>query len=184
MWRADPLAASADGNHAFDDRLPSVTPDAQERRLRADRQFLLRLHAIQRDQLDARGRISYDLFEFMVSQRVTLARYREWRAPLNSDSGFHSDVLYMDELTAPQTVADYERFIVRLHDVPRFFDEHVANMRIGMRDGFTLPAVILDGVSKVVASEQYDDALEMPRRCRKQSARAWRPPARLPSAMR
>jgi len=162
MWRADPLAASADGNHAFDDRLPSVTPDAEERRLQADQQFLLRLHAIERDQLDARERISYDLFEFMVSQRVTLARYQEWRTPLNSDSGFHSDVLYMAELTTPQTVADYERFIARLHDVPRFFDEHLANMRIGMRDGFTLPAVVLDGVSKVVASEQYDDAIEMP----------------------
>ena len=66
----------------------------------------------------------------------------------------------MDELTHPQTVADYERFIARLHDVPRFFDEHIANMRIGMRDGFTLPAVILDGVSKVIASEQYDDPRE------------------------
>ena len=86
----------------------------QERRLHADRQFLLRLHAIERDELDARDRISYDLFEFMVSQRVTLARYQEWRTPLNSDSGFHSDVLYMDELTTPQTVADYERFIARL----------------------------------------------------------------------
>jgi uncharacterized protein (DUF885 family) len=162
MWRADPLAASADGNHAFDDRLPSVTPDIQALRLHADQQFLLRLHAIGRDELNARERISCDLFEFMVSQRVTLARYNEWRTPLNSDSGFHSDVLYMDELTHPQTVADYEHFIARLQEVPRFFNEHVANMRIGIRDRFTLPAAILDGVSKVIASEQYDDAQKMP----------------------
>ena len=42
--------------------------------------------------------------------------------------------------------------------------EHVANMRIGVRDRFTLPRLaILDGVSKVIASEQYADRLD---RCR------------------
>ena len=43
-----------------------------------------------------------------------------------------------------------------------------------MRDGCTLPAVILDGVSKVIASEQYDDAEKMP---------LWRPFAKFPSAV-
>ena len=51
-------------------------PTFQELRLHADRQFLQRLHTIERDELDAGERISYDLFEFMVSQRVTLARYQ------------------------------------------------------------------------------------------------------------
>ena len=47
---------------------------------------------------------------------------------------------------------DYEHFIARLTDVPRYFAENIANMREGMRDGFTLPAAILDGVSEVIAS--------------------------------
>ena len=162
LWRAEPLAASADGVREFDDRLASVTPAAQQHRLEADRQFLQRLRAIERGELSARDQVSYDLFEFMVSQRVTLGRYREWRAPMNSDSGFHSDVLFMDELAHPRSVTDYERFIARLSDVPRFFAENIANMREGMRDGFTLPAAILDGVSEVIASEQYRDAEKMP----------------------
>ncbi len=162
LWRAEPLAASADGVREFDDRLASVTPAAQQQRLEADRQFLARLRAIERGELSVRDQVSYDLFEFMVSQRVTLGRYREWRAPLNSDSGFHSDVLFMDELAHPRSVKDYECFIARLSDVPRFFAENVANMREGMRDGFTLPAAILDGVSEVIASEQYRDAEKMP----------------------
>lgn len=174
LWREDPLTASADGVHKYDDRLPSVTPVALQRRVRADEQFLRRLHAIKRGKLSVQQQVSYDLFEFMVSQRVTLARHREWRAPLNSDSGFHADVLYMDETTNPQTTVDYERFIARLNDVPRFFDENIANMRAGMRDGFTLPAAILEGVSKVVAAEQYDDPEKMP---------LWRPFAKFPDAV-
>ncbi len=174
LWREDPLTASADGAHKYDDRLPSVTPGAQQRRVRADEQFLRRLHAIKRGKLSAQQQVSYELFEFMVSQRLTLARYKEWRAPLNSDSGFHADVLYMDELANPRTTADYERFIARLNDVPRFFDESVAKMRQGMRDGFTLPAAILDGVSKVVASEQYDDPEKIP---------LWRPFAKFSTSV-
>lgn len=162
LWREDPLTASADGVHTFDDRLPSVTPDAQQRRLRADKQFLRRLHAIERGRLNVQDRVSYDLFEFMLSYRVTLARYKEWRAPLNSDSGFYVDVLLMAELANPRTVADYEHFVARLNDVPRFFIENIANMREGMREGFTLPGAILGGVSKVVASMQFDEAERMP----------------------
>jgi len=109
-----------------------------------------------------------------VSQRVTLGRHREWRAPLNSDSGFHFDVLYMDQFAEPRTVADYERYIARLNDVPRFFGENIANMRAGMRDGFTLPAAVLDGAAKTIAGAQYDDAEKLP---------LWRPFAQLPKAV-
>ena len=173
-WRADPLSASADGLHTFDDRLPSVTPAAQEKRLRANRAFLRRLREIPRRKLNARQQVSYDLFQFMVSMRVTFGRYREWRMPLNSDSGFHSEVLFMHELADPQTVADYERFIARLNDVPRYFDENIANMREGMRDGFTLPSAILDGVAKGIAGEQYDAPEKTP---------LWRPFAKFPHAV-
>ena len=40
VWREDPLAATYDGVHAYDDRLPSVTPADQQRRMDADREFL------------------------------------------------------------------------------------------------------------------------------------------------
>jgi uncharacterized protein (DUF885 family) len=155
LWREDPLAATTDGVHTYDDRLPSVTPATQTRRLDADRGFLQRLHAVDRAALTPSEQVSYSLFEFMVAQRVALAGHREWRAPLNSDSGFHADILFMHELANPRTTVDYEHYIARLNDLPRYFDENIANMRLGMREGFTLPAEILDGVSKVIAGEQF-----------------------------
>jgi uncharacterized protein (DUF885 family) len=173
-WRAEPLAASGEGVRKFDDRLASVTATAQQRNLRANERFLRRLRTIPRRRLTARQQVSYDLFDFMISARLTLGRYREWRMPLNSDSGFHSEILFMHELANPQTVADYENFIARLNDVPRYFDENIANMREGIRDGFTLPAAILDGVSKSIAGEQYDDPTKIP---------LWRPFATFPHAV-
>jgi len=162
VYRADPLTASVEGVHDYDDRLPSVTPAGQERRLVADEDFLRRLRAVDRGSLSATDQVSYDLFDFMVAQRIALARHREWRVPLNSDDGFHAAVLMMNEITRLKSASDYERYIARLNDVPRYFDENIANMRIGMQEGFTLPAKILGGVSKVIAAEQFDRPEDCP----------------------
>ena len=170
-WREDPLTATSEGVRAYDDRLPSVTPQAQSRRLAADEDLLRRLHIIDRASLSAPEQVSYDIFEFMVGSRVTLAQYREWRMPFNSDSGFYSDLLQLDSLVDPQTTKQYEDYIARLEDVPRYFDENIANARTGMREGFTLPAAVLDGVSNIVAGAQYEAPEDSP---------LWRPFASFP----
>ena len=113
-WREDPLAATNDGVHEFDDRLPSVTPADQARRLEADREFLRRLRQIDRGALTDFDAVSYDLFDFMVDQRLKLGNYREWRAPLNSDSGFYADLLQLHDQQAPRSTLDYDNYIARL----------------------------------------------------------------------
>ena len=162
VWREDPLSATNDGVHDYDDRLPRVTPGDQARRLDQDREFLRRLNGIDRGALSEFDAVSYDLFEFMVSQRVALGRYGEWRAPLNSDSGFYADLLQLHDLQAPRTTRDYENYVARLADVPRYFDENIANMRQGIADGFVLPAEIIPGIASVIAAAQYKKAEDSP----------------------
>ena len=174
VWREDPLTATGDGVRDYDDRLPSATPASQLRRLKADEQFLRRLKAIKRAKLKAQEQVSYDLFEFMVSQRVALARHKEWRIPFNSDSGFFADLLQLHSLVDPQTVKQYEDYIARLNDVPRYFDENIANLRTGMHDGFTLPSAILEGVGRVVDSAQFKEAEQTP---------FWKPFAAFPESV-
>lgn len=162
VWQEDPLSATYDGVHDHDNRLPAVTPADQARRLEADRDFLRRLRATDRSSLSNFDQVSYDLFDFMVSQRVVLAGYREWRTPLNSDSGFYADILQLHDTHAPRSVHDYETYVARLREVPRYFRENIANMRQGIDDGFVLPAEIMPGVSKVVAASQYGVVEESP----------------------
>jgi len=161
VYREDPLSATNAGVHDYDDRLPSVTPEANARQTRENQAFLTRLNAIDRAALSHQEQVSYDLFAFMVGQRVRLARYNDWRLPLNSDSGFYSDILLLDDLQAPRTVRDYENYIARLNDVPRYFREQIANMRQGVRDGFTLPSEIVTGVSQVIGGFRYEGAEAM-----------------------
>ncbi|MEZ5995493.1 MAG: DUF885 domain-containing protein [Hyphomonadaceae bacterium] len=161
VYREDPLSATSAGVHDYDSRLPSVTPETNERFTRENRVFLDRLSRIDRAALSHQEQVSYDLFAFMVGQRVVLAQYDEWRLPFNSDSGFYSEILQLGETHAPRTVRDYETYIARLNDVPRYFGENIANMREGMRTGFTLPSEIIAGVGQVVGGLRFSSPEDM-----------------------
>jgi len=158
VYREDPLSATSAGVHDYDDRLASVTPQTQARQARENETFLNRLRLIDRAQLSHQEQVSYDLFEFMIGQRVRFSRYDDWRLPFNSDSGFYSEILLINDAHTLRTVQDYENYIARLNDVRRYFREQIANMRIGLRDGFTLPREIIGGISQVIGGFRFENA--------------------------
>lgn len=142
----DPLFASSRGVTDYNDRLPDMSAAAQQRALEEDLQFLKRLEAIGRDTLSPDDRTNYDLFEFVVGHRASLATYRSYRMPFTSDSGFHIRIQRMYESMPFGTIDDYETYLSRLHAVETFFAQNITNMRAGLADGFTQPQVILEGI--------------------------------------
>jgi uncharacterized protein (DUF885 family) len=149
-WRVrlerDPLFASDMGVHEYDDRLPVETPENHRRWLEEDREFLERLHAIDRAALDEEDQLNYDLFEFVVGSRVRLARYHPYRIPILSDDGFHIGIQRMYESMPFNDVADYENYLARLRAVGDYFDVNIANMREGLELGITQPKIILEAI--------------------------------------
>ena len=155
--RDDPLFATASDVHDYDDRLPAVTPADFARRLEQDRGYQQRLAAIPRTALSHEDQVSYDIFDFVLKHRIALAPFKPWRIPLTSDEGFHIDVMRMARASHEQ-LRDYENYIARLRAVPPYFEQQTGNLRQGMADGFTLPAVILPGIIKVLEGQQYASA--------------------------
>ena len=160
--RDDPLFATASDVHDYDDRLPAVTPADFARRLEQDRGYQQRLGAISRTALSHEDQVNYDLFEFVLKHRIALAPFKPWRIPLTSDEGFHIDVMRMAVGVRMNSAHDYENYIARLHAIPPYFEQQSGNLRQGMADGFTLPAVILPGIIKVVEGQHYASAEKSP----------------------
>jgi uncharacterized protein (DUF885 family) len=75
--------------------------------------------------------------------------FRTYEAPLNSDSYFWGEVKPYAPL---ENADDYRRYIGRLNDVPRWFDQNIANMRAGLKRGFTPPRVSLAGRDATIAA--------------------------------
>ncbi len=141
----DPLLATAVGDHRFDDRLPSMTNADLDRRAARSRQLLDRLLEIDASGLAPTDRISARMLERELRDDLEAHRFGDWRLPLTSDSGFHTGIALMPREVPTATVRDVENYVARLRAIPAYFDQEVALMREGLRTGFTMPRVVLEG---------------------------------------
>ncbi|TNE61326.1 MAG: DUF885 domain-containing protein [Alphaproteobacteria bacterium] len=128
------------------DRMAGESPADQARRQATAQGFLDELLAIPRDKLSAEDQLNYDMFRFMLESDLVFYKYRTWRLPLQADSGFHTWPARMWQSVNFRNTQDYEAYIRRLQDLPRYLQENIDNMRTGIKEGFTMPRVVLDGL--------------------------------------
>ena len=135
-------------------RLPSVTPKAYAERTEYARKTLAALDAIDRDELSPSARIEAAVLRTMLEEQIGNAQFREWEMPFDSDNNFWS---YLAQPFPLQSVAEYERYIAQMRDIPRYFEEHKANARAGLKRGFSVPRVTLEGRDVSLQSYVVDD---------------------------
>ena len=148
-----------DGSTEPGERYWSVVPAAQFARAERARQMLAKLQAIPAAQLSPASKIDAAVFRTLLEEEIGNARFREWEAPFDSDTDFWS---YLPARRALDDAADYRRYIARIRDLPRFFDEQIANARSGLKRGFSVPAVTLKGRDASIAAHLVDDPERSP----------------------
>jgi uncharacterized protein (DUF885 family) len=126
------------------DRLPDVGPDAQAARLAYLERVLAQLDAIDPATLSPAERVDYAVYRPQLEHMAAEIRFRDYEMPFNSDSAFWSDLGFMAQADL-RDAAGYRAYAARLRDVPRYFDQQIANMRAGLARGFSVPRAVLDG---------------------------------------
>jgi len=154
----DPTSATAVGVNDFNDRLPSVTRADQLRRLQVEKSFLRRSRDIDFASLSDVGRANAAIFAWVLEDSIGSYELNLSRIPFNTFSGFFMNALTASDNVAMITVADYEDYIKRLSEFPRYFSENMTNMRAGVRDGFVLPQIVIDGVLPTIRAQVKDNA--------------------------
>lgn len=153
----NPLLATSAGDSRANDRLPSVTVADLTRRNAADREFLARLRAIDRTALPADERVSYDVLARKLDESIADFEFGAWRCSLTADWGYHMDFSQLPANVPLATTKDYENYVARLRDFPRYNREQIALLREGLRTGFTLPRVVLAGYDGTVSAHVVRD---------------------------
>ncbi len=148
----NPLLATFMGMDGYNARLPGVSFDDIERRRRQTDAFMDRLERIDIDALPAGSRLDYELFEWMLRNRIESAAHNPERIPFIADSGFHSQLLRSADGVAFRDLRAYEDYLQRLQAIPEHVEQHIQNMRAGINDGFTAPLVALDSVLPTVVA--------------------------------
>ena len=147
--------------------LPKVDPATQQARAAQLARFLSQLNAVPSAQLSAGERVNASVLRTILEASISDAKFREWEMPVNSDSNFWT---YLNERSSLEDAAAYRRYIGRMRDIPRYFTEQTANMRAGLKRGFTPPAVTLTGregsissfITAPEASAFYEPFKQMP----------------------
>src|SRR4051794_25889697 len=140
------------------DYLPKIDPATQMRRAVHLQDLLKQLDGIPVPQLSPQEKVNAAVFRTLLENAVSDAHFRTWEMPFNSDSSFWT---YLDSKPL-QDAAEYRRYIARMRDVPRFFDEQIANMRAGLARGFSVPRATLEGRDASIAAFLADDTTKSP----------------------
>ena len=155
--REFPTLATSVGISDHNDRLASVTDADRLRRLAEERGFQRRVNDIDRSALSPAGRINAEIFSWVLQDSIGAAELNLARIPFNTFSGFYMTALTASDGVVMNEAADFDAYIARMADIPRYFAENLDNMRAGVQSGFVLPQIVIDGVLPTIAAQVKDD---------------------------
>jgi len=100
--------------------------------------------------------INLKLLQYMIEDEISTYKYKSYLNPILSDNGFHTDLAAMGSqvLTSKK---DFEEYIQKLKDIPRYVNENLDLMRRGLQLGIDQPRAILDGYENTYVKHLVDD---------------------------
>jgi uncharacterized protein (DUF885 family) len=135
------------GRHAADDHLPRVDAATQQKRLEYWQKTLAELDKIPLEQLSPEEKINAQVFRAVIEEEAVDVKYKTYEAPFNADTFFWTSFTPREGFSNAE---EYRRYLGRLRDAPRYFDEQIVNMRAGLKRGFTVPKVSVTGRDKTI----------------------------------
>ncbi|CAN5283247.1 DUF885 family protein [soil metagenome] len=143
-WRQRSQGPDENSAPGADLHLPDVGPRAQAEKLARWTATETLLAAIPVASLSAEGKVDYAVYKGQIDALLAAQQYRDYEKPLNADTSFWGDLGEWSRGSF-RTEADYRNYIAVLREIPRYYDEQIANMRAGLTRGFTPAQVTLQG---------------------------------------
>ena len=174
----NPLSATAQGDHRFDDRFGDyVSPSWMADWLATEQEALAKLATIDPQKLSGDDLVSYEAFKRGRTIAVEGFRYPSELLPVDQFNGLHTDfaVLGSGEGIHPfDTTQDYENFLGRMDGFVEWVDQSINNMRSGAAKGIVQPRVVVERTIPQLAVLAVEDP--------KQSV-FWQPLRNFPNAV-
>ena len=153
-WRKAQEGPDQDSANPAEARLPDVGAKAQAQKLARWTLVEKELEQIRLSDLSPRERVNYAVYKAQIDALLASQRFGDYEKPLNSDTSFWGEIagLARGEFRNENS---YRNYVEELHEVPRYFDQQIENMRAGLKRGFTPPKVTLQGRDTGVAEIAY-----------------------------
>jgi uncharacterized protein (DUF885 family) len=157
-WRGKELGRQR-GDADPSDHFPRIDPASQQARIAYWTKALAALDKIPVDQLSPEEKINAAVFRTSLEAFVANGKFRDWEIPFNADSQFWSGI---SSRSGFRSVDQYRKYLARLRDVPRYFDDQMTNMRAGLKRGFSVPKATLVGRDQTIEAYTVIDPVKNP----------------------
>ena len=151
-WRTGRPGNGASAAATDNSRLDDVGAASQQRRLDYWQRVMKQLDAIDVAQLSPANRVNFEVYRAQIGNLLADQKFKTWQMPFNSDSAFWSDVGYELGGDHLRSVADYDKYLDRMGQIPAYFDQQIANMKLGLERGFSVPREVLKGRDVSIAA--------------------------------
>ncbi len=157
----NPLNATFIGDYRYNDRMAnSNSPEYRAESEAMDTEFLMRLLAIDREQLEYQDQLSYDIFKINRELSLEGNQFPFHLQPVNQ---FYSTTNFFVQLGSGtsahpfKTVKDYEDFLSRADQFSINIDQIITNMKEGMQQGVTQPRILMEKLVPQIDAHVVDD---------------------------
>ena len=130
--------------------LRAVDPATQQKTLEHFESVQAQIDKLVPDEMSESEKINLEIYRYQIGTLIDGQKFKEWEKPVNSLETFWTGVQGTGQ-RGFRTEQDYLNYLVWLTDIPRFFDENIANMKAGLARGFTPPKVTLAGRDQMIA---------------------------------
>ncbi|MCH7671309.1 MAG: DUF885 domain-containing protein [Proteobacteria bacterium] len=135
-----PLAKSRQGDKSAHGELDDVSEAAQDRRLEWRRDSVSRMHAgFSRDQLDAEGQLSWDLWEYQLETVELNTPFRRHRFIFGRGGPQSSLPNNLINYHRVDTLEDMQAYISRLNQSRRYLLQYLERAQLAVADGVRAP---------------------------------------------
>ncbi len=119
-------------------------------------QAYTRLGVINKSNLNDDDRVNLELLQYNIKDRLSNYKFKAYLNPILADEGFHTSLASMgSEILSSRK--EFDNYIKRLRDIPRYVDEQLALMRKGLAAGICQPKAILKGYENTYEQHIVND---------------------------
>lgn len=163
-WLSEyPELATGVGERAYNREWADDSPEGIEARRKHLHESLATLTKFDRAALPASEQLNYDLYLELLKSAEEGLQYGDdplpfrqvvpgntWM-PLSQMGGIPQGAAETIDSMPAQTAADYEDILARLEALPKSFDQNLAQLKEGLKNGYSQPKIIMRDVPKQIA---------------------------------
>lgn len=145
--KLNPVQATFVGDPRYNDQLPNFFSKAYIDQVnRFNEQWLAKVKAIGSDGLNGQALLSYQIFVKQQQDAVDGEQFHNELLPIDQFNNIALMAVQLGSGTNAQpfqTVKDYDNWLARAGKIPAIYDQAIANMREGVKEGIVQPRVLM-----------------------------------------